>query len=238
MVEADEKASFLTLPNFLKYNRPESPNVLKAWAGAFDLLPECHLKSLLWNRLKDFAEALTKAFREAFAEAFGKALPIPEPEPEQEQEQEPPPQPPPVIENRTVKERLAMLPEEGVGVVVLEIKNRMAGGGVKHPVTMALSIIDRHIREHRAKTTAEEARSERRAAKAKLPDSKNRKAVEAYLGCTVGDATEEEIQWMLDQHKDRQGVRDEWAKEQAEKEAEKEPENEKEKEEINDAIPF
>ena len=32
IVEHDERASFIGLPNFLKYNKPESPNVVKAWA--------------------------------------------------------------------------------------------------------------------------------------------------------------------------------------------------------------
>ena len=45
MAEHDPKACFVALPNFLKYNGPESPNVVKAWASALDLLPECALKN-------------------------------------------------------------------------------------------------------------------------------------------------------------------------------------------------
>lgn len=96
MAKHDEKASFFWLPNFLRYNRPESPNVVKSWPEAFDLLPECHMKADLFQQLKGFAEGLTKGFREAFtevfpegfAEAFAKGMPNQEQEQEQKQEQE------------------------------------------------------------------------------------------------------------------------------------------------------
>lgn len=37
------KQGLIRLPNFLKYNEPESPSVVKSWASCFDLLPECDL---------------------------------------------------------------------------------------------------------------------------------------------------------------------------------------------------
>jgi len=54
MVKHDEKASFLSLPNFLKYNKPESPNVIKSWVSSLDYLPECKLKNELIQQVKDF----------------------------------------------------------------------------------------------------------------------------------------------------------------------------------------
>ena len=51
MVEFDEAAAFIWFPNFLKYNQPESPNVVRAWTGAFDLLPECSLKDQLFETI-------------------------------------------------------------------------------------------------------------------------------------------------------------------------------------------
>jgi hypothetical protein len=87
MAKHDPEASFLWLPKFLKYNGPESPNVLKAWVGAVDLLPECALLNELLYYVKDYAEGLTKGFREAFEDAWGKAMPNPEQEQEQKQEQ-------------------------------------------------------------------------------------------------------------------------------------------------------
>ena len=84
MAKHDEKASFLWLPNFLRYNKPESPNVVKSWPDAFDLLPECAMKFELFQQLKAYTEGMTEGFTEAFAKAFAKAMP----NQEQEQEQE------------------------------------------------------------------------------------------------------------------------------------------------------
>ena len=40
MVMCSEKAGLIWLPNFLKHNTPENPNVLKSWAGALEDCPE------------------------------------------------------------------------------------------------------------------------------------------------------------------------------------------------------
>lgn len=82
MAEHDERASLIWLPRFLKYNPPESPNVVKSWVRALDLLPECPLLTRVVAASKDFAEGLSKAFQEALPEAFRKAIR------NQEQEQE------------------------------------------------------------------------------------------------------------------------------------------------------
>jgi hypothetical protein len=84
MAEQDAAAHLIALPNFLKYNRPESPNVVKSWATALDLLPECALKTSVVARSKAFAEGMSKAFGEALPEAFRRTYP----NQEQEQEQE------------------------------------------------------------------------------------------------------------------------------------------------------
>lgn len=97
MVLHDEKASMVWLPNFLKYNKPESPNVVKAWAGSLDLLPECDLLLDVISKAcdcangasKGFAEALPEAFREALAKPCLKTMPIQEQEQEQEQYKQP-----------------------------------------------------------------------------------------------------------------------------------------------------
>lgn len=83
-VKVDERASCVMIPNFLRYNSPENPNVLKAWQGALDLIPECDLKTQVIEIARVKAESLSEAFREALPEAFRKPFRIPEPEPEQE----------------------------------------------------------------------------------------------------------------------------------------------------------
>jgi hypothetical protein len=90
MAEADERACYIGLPNFLRYNGPESPNVVKSWGSSLDLIPECRLKNILIQRVKGFAKGLPEAFQEALPEAFRKSMPNQEPEPEPEQEQDPP----------------------------------------------------------------------------------------------------------------------------------------------------
>lgn len=78
MVKHDVKASFVWLPHFLRYNGPESPNVIKSWSASLDLLPECTQKHELLCAVKAFAEALP--------EAFAKSMPNQEQEQEQERE--------------------------------------------------------------------------------------------------------------------------------------------------------
>lgn len=90
MAEHDQKACLIALPKFLKYNPPESPNVVKAWVGALDLLPECELKTTVLQRAGDFADSMTKGFGQAFREAFDKAMPNQEQEQEQKQKKHPP----------------------------------------------------------------------------------------------------------------------------------------------------
>jgi hypothetical protein len=90
--EASTEAPLIAVPNFLKHNKPESPNVVRSWAAIVDTLPECSLRDIHFQRVKAFAEGLGKGFREALPEAFReplpKGMPNPEPEPEQEPEQE------------------------------------------------------------------------------------------------------------------------------------------------------
>ena len=89
LAEADWKARVVWVPNAIKYNRPESPNVVRSWCHAWDEIPECGLKDEAHKRLKAFMEALGEAFAKAFAEACARPSPNQEQEQEQEQEQTP-----------------------------------------------------------------------------------------------------------------------------------------------------
>lgn len=88
MVKADFKARVMWVPNAIKHNRPESPNVVKSWAAEFDLIPECDLKREALEHLRASVHALGEAFGKAFDETFGKASLKAMPNQEQEQEQE------------------------------------------------------------------------------------------------------------------------------------------------------
>lgn len=85
MVYYDETASFIWLPNFLKYNQPESPNVVRSWEQSLDYLPECPLKTALITHINHFMESLSDTFKEALPKAFDKGMPNQEQEQEQEQ---------------------------------------------------------------------------------------------------------------------------------------------------------
>lgn len=75
MIEYDERACCLVVTNFLKYNKPESPNVVKSWGFALDSIPECYIKFKLIQRVKDLLKGFPEAFYKALPEGFRKALP-------------------------------------------------------------------------------------------------------------------------------------------------------------------
>lgn len=90
MVKHSERHKLVWLPHFLRYNKPESPNVVVSWSKWLDELPECPLKHQVLCHSCEYCESLPKAFREAlpkaFREAFAKGMPNQEQEQEQEQE--------------------------------------------------------------------------------------------------------------------------------------------------------
>jgi hypothetical protein len=92
MVKADWEARVVWVPNGIKHNKPESPNVVLSWGDQFDLIPECALKREAYEAIKTSVYALGEAYEKAFDKAFkkpsGKTLPKPMPNQEQEQEQE------------------------------------------------------------------------------------------------------------------------------------------------------
>jgi hypothetical protein len=90
LISHDEKNNIVVFKNFIRYNRPESPNVVKSWDGAIDLLPECELRDQLIQQIasfiyKNFNEAFQEALPEAFRKAFRKTMPNQEQEQKQEQ---------------------------------------------------------------------------------------------------------------------------------------------------------
>lgn len=98
LVKYDESAFLLFVPNFLKYNPPENPNVIKSWEGSIDYLPECALLVEVLAKANDcagntdagakaFAKTLGRVF-ETLSERYSKLFPKGMPKQEQEQEQE------------------------------------------------------------------------------------------------------------------------------------------------------
>ena len=109
MAKADFKARLVWLPNAIRHNKPESPNVVKSWRAEVDLLPECQLKNEAILAISEYLEGLGESFINAFKNNIleqddggvkcGKsnqlkpspkasAKPSPKTKPNQEQEQE------------------------------------------------------------------------------------------------------------------------------------------------------
>lgn len=98
LIKYDESCFLVFAPNFLKYNQPENPNVVKGWAGCLDLLPECPLLAEVLQRAKSCASAnsktskaffeslgrVTETLSERYAKQLSKGLAIQEQEQEQE----------------------------------------------------------------------------------------------------------------------------------------------------------
>lgn len=102
MVKADFISRVVWIPNAIKHNRPESPNVVISWGKEIDLIPECTLKdeaiATLYDHMqlidsesdkpekRSYSTAFEKAFGKALGKPFGKSIPNQEQEQEQEQE--------------------------------------------------------------------------------------------------------------------------------------------------------
>ncbi len=101
MAVADWKARVVLVSNALKYDPPQSPNVVKKWAKDFDEIPECELKVRYYEIVKGFLEGYPKAFLDAFnkffkkpsSKSFQKTSPNPEPKPEPKPIKRPEPEP-------------------------------------------------------------------------------------------------------------------------------------------------
>lgn len=92
LVKADWHAHLVYVPNAIKYNVPQNPNVVKGWSVVWDELPECALKVEAYQHLKSFLESLNKSLGQSFAESCRNHSlnHLPNQEQEQEQEQDPP----------------------------------------------------------------------------------------------------------------------------------------------------
>jgi len=84
MAESDWRARVIWLPNAIRHNPPESPNVVRGWRDTLDNIPECPLKTKALTFLKGFLEDMGEGFAKAFRDLPGHPLP----NQEQEQEQE------------------------------------------------------------------------------------------------------------------------------------------------------
>lgn len=103
MASADWNARVLWVPNAIKYNPPENPNVVKSWARVWSELPECPMKEAaaavllahMRTRGDGFVQAFTEACPSSHAKRSRKASPAPRVEPSPQPSTEPSPEPTP-----------------------------------------------------------------------------------------------------------------------------------------------
>lgn len=66
LVKADLDSRVIFIPNAIKFNKPQSINVVKSWHYHWDEIPECPLKFEAYQILKDFIKGMGNAFLDAF----------------------------------------------------------------------------------------------------------------------------------------------------------------------------
>lgn len=66
MVEYCDNDSFISLPNFLKFNPPDNPNVVLSWGRWMGMIPECDGKNRLIERARRVVESRGEDFQAAF----------------------------------------------------------------------------------------------------------------------------------------------------------------------------
>jgi hypothetical protein len=94
LMKVDRKARVMWIPNAIKLNSPESPNVVAGWASEFELIPECELKSEAYEVLRAHLETVGPGFVAMFDRVINKPSPKPSDKPSvktkanQEQEQD------------------------------------------------------------------------------------------------------------------------------------------------------
>jgi hypothetical protein len=77
MVEVNEAAAYVGVPNFLKYNAPEGPNsVTKAWIRALDMVPECPERHELIHRCRLHLESKSIEFKARIKQPIWDAFPL------------------------------------------------------------------------------------------------------------------------------------------------------------------
>lgn len=70
LIEFSESDKIVWIFRAINHNRPQSPNVIRSWGKAADLIPDGDLKNRalahLYDHLKDFGKGFRKAFRDTF----------------------------------------------------------------------------------------------------------------------------------------------------------------------------
>ena len=86
-IKYNNKYYVIHICNYLRYNPPANPNVLKGWAKIYSEIPQCDLKNTFYQILKGLVKGFHEGFQQAFVEAWGRPIVIQEQYQEQKQYQ-------------------------------------------------------------------------------------------------------------------------------------------------------
>lgn len=95
MMKMDQGTRLVWLPNALRHNAPENPNVVQGWKLPWSELPECGLKDEAREALLVGLQAISAKFNEAFRIALGELPPKPSSNPAGYPSEKRPPKPSP-----------------------------------------------------------------------------------------------------------------------------------------------
>jgi hypothetical protein len=88
MAHADWGARVVYLPNAIRHNEPDNPNIVKGWFRYIEQVPECDLKTQAIHDLYAYLETRGEPFAKPFRERFGEQLAEPYPKQEREREKD------------------------------------------------------------------------------------------------------------------------------------------------------
>ncbi len=73
-IESNE-APLIFLPNFLKYNPPENPNVAISWGKSLRDMPSCVVRDYVFFQAQDLLKDFSKEYLKGFVKGFTKGYP-------------------------------------------------------------------------------------------------------------------------------------------------------------------
>ena len=74
LAEFDAKSRLCFIPNAIRHNAPQNPNVVKSWRAHWLLLPECPMRGRIYAHIFESLSEVSDAFGKAFGETCGKAF--------------------------------------------------------------------------------------------------------------------------------------------------------------------
>ena len=76
LIQVSEHPPCIWVPSFLRYNKPESKNVIAAWGKTVDMLPDGEIKNNVIKAVQGLKEDLPESFKKSLDKVFDKINPL------------------------------------------------------------------------------------------------------------------------------------------------------------------